>query len=461
MNSSVLLTGPVNSTLKNMTIPMMFGLMMLMSFNLVDTFFVSLLGTQALAAFSFTFPVTFILISLAIGLGVGVSAVVGRTLGQKDKIIARQHATVALVLSLIFIYGLALIGLTVLNPIFSALGATVEHIEQITLYMTPWLLGCAVVIMPLIGNSVMRASGDTKTPAKLMALGALINAVLDPLFIFGLGPIEPMGIAGAAIASIIASSVSCLLVMYRLTATYNMLGWGYSLAQCISSAKQVLVIALPAAASNMMTPIATSIVTAIVASYGSEAVAAFGVGSRIESFAIIVVLALSMSLPPFISQNFGAGQYNRVKQAYFVSIKFVIWWQLAIYLLLMAASKLIAQLFADDPKVVDIIVMYLMIVPITHGLIGLTILSNSSLNALHKPLISLKLNIIRLFVLLVPFVYIGGQISGITGLFVGVAAASGVSGLIAYLTLSRQLTHYHQSAPDTTLDISSTVEKSA
>jgi len=228
MNSSVLLTGPVNSTLKNMTIPMMFGLMMLMSFNLVDTFFVSLLGTQALAAFSFTFPVTFILISLAIGLGVGVSAVVGRTLGQKDKIIARQHATVALVLSLIFIYGLALIGLTVLNPIFSALGATVEHIEQITLYMTPWLLGCAVVIMPLIGNSVMRASGDTKTPAKLMALGALINAVLDPLFIFGLGPIEPMGIAGAAIASIIASSVSCLLVMYRLTATYNMLGWGYS-----------------------------------------------------------------------------------------------------------------------------------------------------------------------------------------------------------------------------------------
>jgi len=210
-----------------------------------------------------------------------------------------------------------------------------------------------------------------------------------------------------------------------------------------------------------MTPIATSIVTAIVASYGSEAVAAFGVGSRIESFAIIVVLALSMSLPPFISQNFGAGQYNRVKQAYFVSIKFVIWWQLAIYLLLMAASKLIAQLFADDPKVVDIIVMYLMIVPITHGLIGLTILSNSSLNALHKPLISLKLNIIRLFVLLVPFVYIGGQISGITGLFVGVAAASGVSGLIAYLTLSRQLTHYHQSAPDTTLDISSTVEKSA
>jgi len=461
MNSSVLLTGPVKPTLKNMTIPMMFGLMMLMSFNLVDTFFVSLLGTQALAAFSFTFPVTFIIISLAIGLGVGVSAVVAITLGQKDKVNARQHATVALMLSMVLIYGVSLFVWSVLTPIFAALGATPEHITLISLYMTPWLLGSVFVIMPMVGNSVMRASGDTKTPAKVMALGALINALLDPLLIFGYGPIAPMGITGAALASIIASSVSCVLVFYRLTTTYNMLGWGYSLAQCLNSAKKVLVIALPAAASNMMTPIATSIVTAMVASYGSEAVAAFGVGSRIESFALIFVLALSMSLPPFISQNYGAGQYNRVKLGYNTSVKFVLWWQLLIYLILMFSAQPIARLFADDPKVIEIIVSYLMIVPITHGLIGVTILSNSSFNALHKPLSALKLNIIRLFVLLVPFVYIGGQINGITGLFVGVALACGLSGIIAYATLSRQLARCHQSMPDTTNDLVSINEKSA
>jgi putative MATE family efflux protein len=460
MSSSVLLTAPVNTALKKMTIPMMFGLMMLMSFNLVDTFFISLLGTQALAAFSFTFPVTFTLISLAIGLGVGVSAVVARTLGQKNKEMARQHATVALVMSLILIYGMGLLELLLLDPIFTSLGASQYQMTLIGLYMTPWLLGCAVIIMPMIGNSVMRASGDTKTPAKVMALGALINALLDPLFIFGFGPIEPMGIAGAAIASLIASSVSCCLVYYRLTVTYRLLGWGYSLAQGISSAKKVLVIALPAAASNMMTPISTSIVTAIVASYGSEAVAAFGVGSRIESFAIIVVLALSMSLPPFISQNFGAGQYQRVKQAYFSSIKFVVCWQLAIYLTLMILSEFIAKIFADDPKVIEIIVTYLMIVPITHGLIGITILSNSTLNALHQPMMSVKLNMVRLFVLLVPLVFLGGKINGINGIFIGAACAAGISGLISYLTLTRQLAKYHQHESNVTLDHSSTVEKS-
>ncbi len=445
MNPSVLLTAPVNSTLKSMTIPMMFGLVMLMSFNLIDTFYVSLLGTQALAAFSFTFPVTFTLVSLAIGLGIGVSAVVAKTLGQKNKQLARQHATVALMVSAILIYTIAMLALISIDSIFGAMGASKSHLELISLYMTPWLFGCLFVIMPMIGNSVMRASGDTKTPAKVMALGALLNAILDPIFIFGFGPIEAYGIAGASIASVIASIVSCGLVFYRLTATYNMLGWGYNLSQVVQSAKQVLAIAIPAAASNMMTPISSSIIISMVAGYGSEAVAAFGVGTRIESFAVIVVLALSMSLPPFISQNFGAGQYDRVKQAYLSSIKFVILWQLGIYGILFVSSSLLAQLFAVDPKVANIITMYLMIVPIVHGLAGITILSNSSLNALHKPMISIGLNIIRLFVLLIPLAYIGSSVAGIKGLLIGVTLAAGLSGCIAFIIMSRQLRLFPES----------------
>ena len=442
MKSSVLLTAPVNPTLKNMTIPMMFGLVMLMSFNLVDTFYVSLLGTESLAAFSFTFPVTFTLISLAIGLGIGVSAVVAKTLGQKNKELAKQHASVALIISAVSIYTIAMFGLISLNHIFGAMGSTPEHIVVIKQYMTPWLFGCLFIIMPMIGNSVMRASGDTKTPAKVMGLGALLNAILDPIFIFGFGPIEAMGIAGAAIASIIASAVSCILVFYRLTATYNLLGWGYQFSQIVDSSKQILTIALPAAASNMMTPISSSIVISMVAVYGSEAVAAFGVGSRIESFAVIVILALAMSLPPFISQNFGAGQFDRVKQAYFSSVKFVIAWQLAIYLVLIAISSWLGGLFADDPKVADIIITYLMIVPVAHGLAGITILTNSSLNALHKPMISVGLNITRLFVLLLPLAYIGSMLGDINGLLVGVAVAACLSGAIAFFVMVQQLNKF-------------------
>jgi len=432
MKTNKLLTAPVNSTLKELTIPVMYGMILMMSFNIVDTFYVSMLGTESLAAFSFTFPVTFTLISLAIGLGIGVSAVVARTLGQKNHQLARQHASVSIGVSAILIYCLAMVILAFLDPIFSAMGANSENLIYIALYMTPWLLGCLVIIMPMIGNSVMRASGDTKTPAKVMAIGAVINAALDPILIFGVGPIEAMGIKGAAIASIIASIVSCSIVYYRLIFSFDMLGWSYNVAQVVDSTKKLMAIGLPAAASNMMTPISSSVITAIVATYGSEAVAAFGVGSRIESFAVIVVLALSMSLPPFISQNFGAGQIERVKQGYMACIKFVMMWQGVLYIVLLLTADYIANVFADDPKVVEIIVLYLMTVPIVHGLAGVTILTNSSLNALHKPMASIMLNIIRLFVLAIPAAYLGGYWGDIHGLIIGISIAGGLTGIVAF-----------------------------
>jgi len=453
MKSNKLLSGPVNSTLKEMTIPMMFGLVLLMSFNIVDTFYVSMLGTESLAAFSFTFPVTFTLVSLAIGMGVGVSAVVARTLGQKDHDLARQHASVAIGVSAILIYTLAMVGLLFIEQIFGAMGANSDNLVYITSYMTPWLLGCLIIIMPMIGNSVMRASGDTKTPAKVMGIGALINAILDPIFIFGFGPVEAMGIKGAAIASILASVVSCSIVYYRLTVSFKMIGWDFKMNQIIDSTRKLMAIGLPAAASNMMTPISSSIITAIVAGYGTEAVAAFGVGTRIESFAVIVVLALSMSLPPFISQNFGAGQIDRVKQAYTASIKFVMLWQGALYVLLFIGASPIANLFADDPQVVEIIMLYLMIIPVVHGLVGITILTNSSLNAMHKPMSSISLNIIRLFVLAIPCAYIGGYFGDIQGLIIGVAIAGGLTGLVAFAIIRRQfcLMQVHDSSDESAL----------
>jgi len=439
MNPTMLLNAPVNSTLKSMTIPMLYSMVLLMSFNIVDTLYISMLGTESLAAFSFTFPVTFTLISLAIGMGIGVSAVVAKTLGEKNKEKARQHATVSLGLSALLIYSLAMIAWVYHDPIFAAMGAKADNLTIIRLYMTPWLFGCLFIIMPMIGNSVMRASGDTKTPAKIMGIGAVLNAIFDPLFIFGYGPVPAMGIEGAAIASILASVISCAIVYYRVIYTYNMMGWGYSLAQIKESASKVLSIALPAAASNMMTPISSSILTAMVASYGTEAVAAFGVGSRIESFVVIVVLALSMSLPPFISQNFGAGHYKRVKQAYYSSIRFVMIWQAVIYVVLFVFSSAIANAFAEDEKVIEIIILYLIILPLTHGFGGITILTNSSLNALHKPMVSVGLNIIRLFVLMLPLAYIGGYIDDIRGLIIGVSLSGALTGIVAFIMMKVNL----------------------
>ena len=434
-----LLEGPVALTLKRMTIPMIYGMVLLMTFNLVDTFFVGLLGTQPLAAISFTFPVTFTVLSLTIGLGIGTSAVIAKLLGKKDINSAKSAATAAMYLAAIIVACLSTIGYFITDPLFTLLGAQASLLPLIHQYMDIWYIGSVCLIGPMIGNAVLRASGDTKTPSMIMGSAGLINAVLDPIFIFGLGPIPAMGIQGAAIATLISWVFGLALVLYILTKKNDLI---YTrmlpLGELLEACRGILKIGLPAAGANMLTPIAAAIMTAIVATYGESAVAAFGVGSRIESIACLIVLALSMTLPPFISQNFGAGQLHRVEQAYKVAIKFVLAWQVLIYLLLAICAPWIANVFAKEAEVAELIKLFIWILPLGYGLQGIIILTNSSFNALHKPMIALGLSVVRLFVCYLPLAYLGSLLYGLTGLFVGALLGNVLMAMISYRLFRKQ-----------------------
>ncbi len=427
-----LLNSPILPTLKKMTIPMIFGMITLMMFNLVDTFFISLLGTEPLAAVSFTFPVTFTVISLAIGLGIGTSAVIAKALGSDKLDEARFDASIALLISVVLVFCLSVVGYVFITPIFELLGAGQQVLPLIHDYMSVWFLGSVFLITPMVGNSVLRASGDTKTPSLVMGGAGLINAVLDPILIFGLGPIPALGIQGAAIASVIAWSFAVVIILYILAIKNGLLSLYAGQQTIIGAIRKILKIGLPAAGANMLTPIAMAVMTALVAKHGPEAVAAFGVGSRIESIASLVVLALSMTLPPFVSQNFGAGKLDRVKEAYITTLKFVMIWQFGIYLLLLLTSGFIAHVFGKEQAVIDVIKLFIYILPLSYGLQGVIILSNSSFNALHKPMNALILSIIRLFVFYVPIAYVGSEIAGLTGLFIGAAVGNLFTAFVAY-----------------------------
>ncbi len=411
---------------------MIFGMITLMMFNLVDTFFISLLGTEPLAAVSFTFPVTFTVISLAIGLGIGTSAVIAKALGSDKLDEARFDASIALLISVVLVFCLSVVGYVFITPIFELLGAGQQVLPLIHDYMSVWFLGSVFLITPMVGNSVLRASGDTKTPSLVMGGAGLINAVLDPILIFGLGPIPALGIQGAAIASVIAWSFAVVIILYILAIKNGLLSLYAGQQTIIGAIRKILKIGLPAAGANMLTPIAMAVMTALVAKHGPEAVAAFGVGSRIESIASLVVLALSMTLPPFVSQNFGAGKLGRVKEAYITTLKFVMIWQFGIYLLLLLTSSFIAHVFGKEQAVIDVIKLFIYILPLSYGLQGVIILSNSSFNALHKPMNALILSIIRLFVFYVPIAYVGSEIAGLTGLFIGAAVGNLFTAFVAY-----------------------------
>ncbi len=445
-----LIEGSIKQSLVRMTLPMIIGMSMLFTFSLVDTLFISFLGTEALTAISFTFPVTFTIMSLAIGLGIGASAVVGRFLGGSQLERAQEAATVINYLSL----SLAIVTVAIIwllkNRIFLAMGASEDLLAPINEYMTVWLPGSVMVVCIMTGNSVLRACGDTKTPSMLMAAAGGLNALLDPLLIFGLGPIPGLGIAGAAWATVIAWSIGFAYLLYVLIVKIEMVSRHLpSRAVMRASGRDMMRIGIPAAGANMMTPLAAGIMTAIVAGFGDTAVAAFGVGARIEPIATLLVLAMSSSLPPLISQNFGADRIDRVEEAYRLSIRFVLLWQLAVYVFLALTAGGIAAVFSSEPEVRETIRLFVWIMPLGYGLQGIIILTNSSLNALHQPGAALYLSVLRFFLFYVPLAWLGSLFYGLTGFFIGAVAGNALMAGVSWLRFNRALSEYKQSAADT------------
>ncbi|RUO41284.1 MATE family efflux transporter [Pseudidiomarina aestuarii] len=434
-----LVSDPIKPTLWRMTWPVIIGVLTLISFNVVDTFFIGMLGTDPLAAVSFTFPVTFTVISLAIGLGIGTSAVIARKRGSGREEHARFDGAVALVVAGLLVSGLSVLGYLFLEPIFTMLQAQPRLMPYIRDYMHVWLIGAALLVLPMVGNAVLRAAGDTRTPSIIMASGGLLNAIFDPILIFGWGPIPAFGIQGAALASLLSWTIGVVLVLWYLNYKQLLTLIAPAGASFMHSTKQILSIGIPAAGANMLTPVAMGVLTAIVASYGAPAVAAFGVGTRLESLASVVILALSMSLPPLISQNFGAHSFDRVAAAYRLAVQSILLIQLVIYVVLVSLAPYIAAAFTDDPEVARIIRLFIYIMPLGYGLQGIIILTNSSFNALHRPLSALVLSVFRLFVMFVPLSYLGALWFDLNGLFVGGVVANCITAGVAWYAFQRVL----------------------
>lgn len=431
-NSLSLVENPIPQALVRMTTPMILGMAMLFTFSLADTLFISFLGTESLTAISFTFPVTFMVMSLAIGLGIGTSAVIAKYLGKSDFEKAKEASTVTSYLAILCALIIVIIFWVFLDRIFILIGASAEMLVLIRQYMVVWLPGSILIVALINGNSILRACGDTKTPSLLMAASALINVVLDPILIFGIGPFPAMGITGAAVATLVSWVIGFAYLSYLLLFKLELISRiipSYSVI--VKSGREMLSIGLPAAGANMMTPLAAGVMTAIAATFGESAVAAFGVGSRIEPLATLLILAMSSTLPPLISQNFGAARMDRVAEAYRISISFIMVWQLLVYGVLAVSAALIALVFSDDPAVISTIKLYIWILPLGYGLQGIIILSNSSLNALHRPFEALYLSAARFFIFYIPLAWLGSRYFGLTGFFIGALVGNGLMAMIS------------------------------
>ncbi|EGR7966599.1 TPA: MATE family efflux transporter [Vibrio vulnificus] len=432
-----LLSAPIAETLRKMTVPMIFGMVAILMFNLVDTFFISLLGTEALAAISYTFPVTFAVNCITMGIGVGLSTSIGRLLGQGEAHQAARFTTHGLLLAIVLVALASTLGFFTVTPLFTLLGAKEALIPLIGQYMHVWYLTIPLLVIPMAGNSAIRATGDTKTPAKIMMLAGLINGVLDPLLIFGVGPFPELGIQGAAIASAFSWLGALIGSFYVLIKREHLLGlpqW----PRLKEDWRQILKVGTPAALSNAMNPLSGAILMMMLSSHGTAAVAAYGAAQRIESILILVLMALTSALTPFMAQNFGAKNPQRAFQGLFVSMRFSVLFQGLVFLMMVPLSIPLAALFSQEQAVRDLLWHYLLVVPISYGFLGIVMMLVSGLNAMHQPLNAFRWSVIRLFVFTLPTAYLGSWLYDIEGLFIGIAVGNILVGLCSYLYALKQ-----------------------
>ncbi len=431
-----LLSDPIPDALRRLAVPMLFGMIAILMFNLVDTFFISLLGTNALAAVSFTFPVTFGLNCITMGMSVGISTSIGRLLGSGDTKSAARLTTHGLLLAVILMVLGSTVGWLTIDPLFSLMGASADLLPIIHEYMTVWYIAIPLLVIPMTGNSAIRATGDAKSPAKIMIMAGLINGILDPLLIFGYGPFPELGVKGAAISSGISWAVALTASLYLLHRREKLLTVPV-FRKLKADWQQILQIGAPAGLSNALTPLSSALLMTLLAAQGTASVAAFGAAMRIESILVIGMMALGSSLMPFMAQNLGANQPERAFKALFTAMRFAILFQLLIFIAMVPLSMPLASLFSQDTTVQAQLWHYLLVVPASYGLQAVCMLLISALNALHKTVNALIWNLLRLFGFMLPSAWIGSLYYGTEGLFIGIAFANIIGGLGAYLYARR------------------------
>ena len=425
--------GPVGRHLVDMAVPMLLGITTMMAQSFIDAWFLGRVGDRALAAYSFGFPILMIVTSIAIGLGAGTSSVVARAIGAENHRRAKRLVTDSLILSFLITAAVSVVGILTIEPLFRLLGAPADMIPMIRSFMIILYSGVPFLVVGMVGTSGMRATGDTRLPSKLMIAGAILNVILDPIFIFGFGPIPAMGLNGAATAALLARGAIFVGTLYVLSHKLDMVSFNKpELPELRSSWADILHVGLPAAGTNAIVPVGLAVITAMIARFGPEAVAGFGVASRIESLVLVTYYALSSVIGPFVGQNLSAGKEDRIQHSLRLCASFCISSGLVIAVVLALLSGFLPSLFSSSEEVIGVTRLFLWIAPISYGAYGIVMVVNAAFNGLGNPMPGVVISVTRILVLYVPLAFLGMRFYGITGIFAAYAAANILSGVLGY-----------------------------
>lgn len=444
---AVLTEGPLHRTILSLMLPMSLGMIAIVTNNIAGAYFIAQVSTDQLAAVSFTFPVSFIVAAIAMALGVGTSSIISRSFGSGNREEVRRITGHAMLLALVSAFVVTCIGLLTIDPVFRLLGADEATLPLIHRYMRIYYWGGVFLVVPMLANSVLRASGDARRPALIMTTAAVLNIAIDPVLIFGLFGFPRMEIEGAALGGVIANALTMIATSYFVVHREQLVSLRRFMPELIpDSWRRILHVGLPTFASSLMAPLTTAIITGQVAAYGQHAVAGFGMAARLEGVTLMALMALAVAMTPFTGQNFGAGRLDRIRDGVRFAFKFCAVYGLVIAVLLYAAGGLFTDLFGLEPEARKAALLQMHIVPLSYAALGCSMVVNGALNALGRPVAAMFVSLARTIAVYAPLAWVLSRLFGLTGIFIAAACAniiSGALGIVWFRSVFREIRADH------------------
>ncbi len=448
-SAATLVSGGVTRTLFKMAFPMLAGTFAMSAYNLTDTWFVSRLGTLPLAAMGFTFPVVMLLTCVAGGLGSGVTTLVSHAVGRGAHEEAARVTSHGLALTVVVSLLMSIGGWFSIDFIFRRLGADAAVRPLVGAYMRTWYFGSLFMALPMVGNGLLISMGDSRTASRFMMLGTLLNLVFDPIMIFGYLGFPALGMRGAALATVIAQGISTAWLLYLLIFKHRLLvfrRWKFS--DYLVSLRRIAEFGIPSMLSMILMPISSVVITRLLGECGNEAVAAASAAGRLEMLAFIIPMALGISMTPFVSQNFGAGRLDRIREALRMSTGFALIYGAGMAVLFFIAAHQLAALFSHDAGVTENLVNYIRIISFGYGMMEVHRYCTFMMTGLHRPLQATGLNALRVMVFLIPLSWVGARLGGVQGVFWGRLVTDLTVGSIGMIWVHQLMRRLVQPAPD-------------
>ncbi len=434
--------GNIKKTLIKLSAPIIVAMLLHTAFNIIDAIFLGRFSSDALAAITITFPIIFFIIAIGSGVRIGATSLIARLIGAKKIDEAKQAASHSILIALVLTIVSVIIGFSFIEDIFILMGADANIITLATEYMKIIFYGIIVIYLSFILNGTLHGEGDMKTPMKGMILAVMLNIILDPILIFGFGPIPSLGIEGAALATIFSRTIGLMYIINHFVKRKNIVtpvirGFIYK-PRII---KDIVCVGLPASLVNVSMSFSFIIVTSFVAAFGAEAIAAFGAAVRIEMIGALPSMAMASDIITMAGQNAGVRKYCRVKDTVIATIKMLSIFMIIVAGILIAFPEIFMRLFTEDQKVISIGATYLRIVPLGFIFAAIGSSITSAFQGMGKGTPPLIFQMTRLFIIGIPLAYYLAFIAGwgLKGIWWSFVIAGLVTAIIATVWFLKEI----------------------